>query len=79
VIVPTCGVSDQLTPTFNAPAIDELNCTDCPAPTDADVGVTAIPTVETSQTVELAVFVGSARLWAITVTAWGVLTIAGAV
>jgi hypothetical protein len=45
----------------------------------ADVGVTAIPTTETSHTVALATLAGSIRLLARIVTAWGAVIVAGAV
>ena len=45
-IVPTGGLTDQLTEVLYVPPIDAWNVADSPAPIEIEDGVTAMPTVE---------------------------------
>ena len=78
MIVPTDEESDQLTEVFKVPATDVLNCIDWPDANETDEGVTAIPTLDSNQTVALATLLASARLRASSVTVWGLPILAGA-
>jgi hypothetical protein len=54
-IVPTGGLSDQITDVFNEPPIDAWKSADSPAPNETEDGVMAMPTVDARKIVALAV------------------------
>jgi hypothetical protein len=76
-MVPTAGLSDQVTAVLPVPVTEALNVAAAPAPSDAEAGPIVTAT-GVSDTVALAVLVESAALVAVTVTVWSFATIAGA-
>lgn len=81
-IVPTDGLSDQLTPVFVVPLTEILNCAEAPAAKLTALGVIARVTGATGgtkETLDVADFVGSAALVAFTTTVCAELIVAGAV
>jgi hypothetical protein len=76
-MVPTAGMSDQVTAVLLAPVTDALKLADAPAPSDTEAGP-IVTEIGVRDTEALAVFVVSAALVAVIVTAWCIATIAGA-
>jgi hypothetical protein len=66
-IVPTAGLSDQVTAVLVVPVTVAENCWVCEAVSDTVVGVTETATTGTSVTVAVAVLVASAALVAVMV------------
>src|ERR1019366_8847785 len=78
-MLPTAGLSDQVTPLLVEPLTVAVNCWVWERVIDAVEGVTVTETVGVSATVAVADFVGSATLVAVTVTVWELAIEAGAV
>ena len=76
-IVPTAGLSDQVTAVLPVPVTEALKVADAPAPSDTEAGPIVTAT-GVSDTVALAVFVVSAALVAVTVTICLLAIIGGA-
>jgi hypothetical protein len=76
-MVPTAGLSDQVTAVLPVPMTEALKVADAPAPSDAEAGPIVTAT-GVSDTVAFAVFVVSAALVAVTVTIRSLAIIGGA-
>jgi hypothetical protein len=76
-MIPTDGLSDQVTAVLLVPVTEGLKVADAPAPSDAEAGPIVTAT-GVRETVALAVLVESAALVAVTLTVCGVAIIAGA-
>ena len=82
MILPTDGEIDQVTPVFVVPLTLALNFCDWLALRETDVGDTEIVTCgagATRPTLADAVLLVSATLRAVTITAWELMMVAGAV
>jgi hypothetical protein len=67
-MLPTGGLSDQVTAVLLVPLTEAVKVADWPAPSDAEAGPTVTPIVGCSDTVAPAVLVESTTLVAVTVT-----------
>ena len=79
VIVPAAGLIDHVTAVFDAPFTDAVNCFACDALSEVADGDTDTETVGFSVIVAVAILVVSAVLFAVTVTVWTDVMLAGAV
>lgn len=77
-MVPTEGASDHVTAVVEVPPMVTLNWVDWPPVREVEEGVNAMPTAGARVIVALPVFVGSAKLAAVTVTFCWELIVAGA-
>ena len=77
-IVPTAGLTDQVTAAFVVPVTVTVNCRVCEAAKLAVDGLTVICTGGTTVTLAVAFLLVSATLVAVTVTVCGLVSVAGA-
>jgi hypothetical protein len=77
VMVPTAGLSDQVTAVLPVPVTEAVNVAAPPAPSDTEAGP-IVNSTGVKDTMALAFLVVSATLVAVTVTVWRFATIAGA-
>ena len=77
-MVPTAGLTDQVTAVLLVPVTEAVKVAVPPTPTDAEVGPSVTPT-GIKDAIALALLVGSAVLVAVIVTVCGPLIVDGAV